>query len=258
MPLALDRPSLSIRSYGDAWVSHAHPYHQISLALDGRLEVEGSAGGGVVDGGHGHFIKSGAMHAFRSLGPNRFMVLDVPEAWSLELDELESRQDGLVHFSVLPEMHHLVRFVGLAVQRNGGDAVFEGALALLLSTLARDLRGEGSVYPARLRGALAYIHRSYRRPIACEDIAAAGELSVATLHRLFRTWLNTTPTDYLVEVRLSKASELLVSTEERIAEIALGVGYGDQSALTRAFRRRFNETPARCRRARRQPAPDRR
>ena len=60
------------------------------------------------------------------------------------------------------------------------------------------------------------------------------------LHR--RTW-NTSAGEHLRELRLTRAEELLVSTDKPLGAIAAAVGYAHASTLTAAFRQRRGKTP---------------
>ena len=80
-------------------------------------------------------------------------------------------------------------------------------------------------------------------------MARASGLSVSRLHALFREERDCTPHDWLLECRLRLACEWLRATGRPVAEIALGAGFSEQSALTRAMRRTMDTTPAAYRRA---------
>jgi two-component system response regulator YesN len=73
-----------------------------------------------------------------------------------------------------------------------------------------------------------------------ENIA---HLSSGHLARLFRTKKGKSFTDYLREVRLGKAAELLRQTSFSIGNIASLVGYGDVSNFSQQFRRFFGISP---------------
>ncbi len=88
----------------------------------------------------------------------------------------------------------------------------------------------------------------YPRPITCDDAAHAAGISTAHLHALFKQWLGSTPGRTLGEIRLKRAKDRLAEGDAPIVEIALAVGFSEQSAFTRAFRRRFGESPAAYRR----------
>lgn len=81
----------------------------------------------------------------------------------------------------------------------------------------------------------------------------AGWLNLSPYHfaRLFRASFGLAPYQYVQEQRLLRARRLLHQPGAKITAIALGCGFGDHSQFTRAFRRRFGQTPSayrsRCR-----------
>jgi transcriptional regulator GlxA family with amidase domain len=56
------------------------------------------------------------------------------------------------------------------------------------------------------------------------------------------------PGRYLAEIRLGHARDRLSGSRDPIAAIALDAGFSEQSAFSRAFRRRYGESPAAYRR----------
>jgi len=81
-----------------------------------------------------------------------------------------------------------------------------------------------------------------------EEVARRAGISRAWLDRLFRRELGTTPTAYLSGIRLDYAAHRLLAGEEPVRAIAAELGYGDQYAFSRAFKRRFGRAPAHYRR----------
>src|SRR3546814_12766474 len=65
---------LSLRSYGDAPLAHAHAHHQIVLGLDGCLEMEVAGRGGRVDAAGLVVVAGGEAHSCRATGANRLPV----------------------------------------------------------------------------------------------------------------------------------------------------------------------------------------
>ncbi|MDX1931954.1 MAG: AraC family transcriptional regulator [Capsulimonadales bacterium] len=76
-------------------------------------------------------------------------------------------------------------------------------------------------------------------------------LSYPQLERLFRAETGESLTAYQRRLRLERARDLLLRTEEPLSVIASLTGFCDQSHLTRHFRRHFGMTPGQCRRQRR-------
>jgi transcriptional regulator GlxA family with amidase domain len=80
-----------------------------------------------------------------------------------------------------------------------------------------------------------------------QDMASKGNLSTSRVHRLFQEHIGTGPQRHVTNRRLNRASELLAHTALPVVEIALRVGYGDQAAFTRAFRKQAGATPSKFR-----------
>jgi len=74
-------------------------------------------------------------------------------------------------------------------------------------------------------------------------LASEFNLSKSHLQHLFKRQTGLSLGHLLVEQRLERAAQLLKSTNMRIKEIAFEVGYEHTSSFSRAFERRFNETP---------------
>jgi len=96
---------------------------------------------------------------------------------------------------------------------------------------------------------LSYIESNYAKPIRLEQLAAIGHTSISSLTRDFQTALGLTPIQYLLQMRLSIAADLLRSTGKPISQIALRVGFTDSSYFTRQFRRRHSLSPRQFRAA---------
>ena len=79
------------------------------------------------------------------------------------------------------------------------------------------------------------------------DVAALLGLSESALRALHRRAWNTSAGEHLRELRLTRAEELLVSTDLSLAEIAQAVGYGHATTLAGAFRQRRGKTPGQYR-----------
>ncbi|MCD1260334.1 response regulator [Paenibacillus athensensis] len=70
-----------------------------------------------------------------------------------------------------------------------------------------------------------------------EDLAAHVHLNPAYLSRLFRKETGIVLSDYILQERMKKAADLLVSTNKTISEVADSLGYGNFSYFARLFRK---------------------
>ena len=99
-----------------------------------------------------------------------------------------------------------------------------------------------------LKDILAYIERHIDQPLDIDTIAQDCNCSRASLFRLFKTRLSTTPRSYITEQKLKFATELLKKSNLRIGQIADRVGIGDQYYFSKLFRQQYKMTATQYRR----------
>lgn len=108
------------------------------------------------------------------------------------------------------------------------------------------------IYEASVRRRLIDVREALvRHPeeaLDLEAMARAACFSKFHFLRLFREAYGETPGRYLARVRLERARELLETTDRRVTDICLDVGYESLSSFTIAFRNRFGVPPQRYRR----------
>ena len=95
---------------------------------------------------------------------------------------------------------------------------------------------------------LQYIHENYADEISITKLAAIENYNVSYFTSWFKKKTGCVPSDYLKIVRIEKAKEILVTTQYRVIDVALQVGYKDSSAFIRAFSGLVGMTPNQYRR----------
>jgi AraC-like DNA-binding protein len=109
-------------------------------------------------------------------------------------------------------------------------------------------RTERTTIPFKeLRAPVDYIYQNFASNIYIESLASASNISVSALARRFRKHLQKTPHQYIVEVRLDNASQMLRETDKPIGTIAMETGFSDHSHFTRAFSKHYGLTPSQAR-----------
>lgn len=88
-----------------------------------------------------------------------------------------------------------------------------------------------------------WLQKNYHRDIRMQALAQQFGLNIRSFNRRFRQAANHTPVEYLQEVRINQARQLLKRSNLSIAEIAFSVGYQDVSYFTGLFRRLHGVTP---------------
>lgn len=105
-----------------------------------------------------------------------------------------------------------------------------------------------------LAPALAYVRTNLAQPMTVADMAAQVNLSPSAFAHQFREVTGKAPYQFLKELRLDRARELLIDDTLPVAAVSRQVGYASSSHFTAAFRRRFGMTPRAYQDAQRRPA----
>lgn len=92
------------------------------------------------------------------------------------------------------------------------------------------------------------MHDRIAEPLPVADLASAASLSSSQFTRQFRASTGHSPHQYLLGLRLERASRLLRTGSAPIGQVALECGFSHQEHLTRAMRTRLGTTPAAMRR----------
>ncbi len=96
---------------------------------------------------------------------------------------------------------------------------------------------------SRVRAMLEYINTNYAYDLTVEEIAGSVHISGSACLRCFHQVMGTTPIQYVKNLRLEKAAELLKTTGKTAKEIALECGFNDVSYFTKSFREKTGCTP---------------
>ncbi len=95
---------------------------------------------------------------------------------------------------------------------------------------------------------IAYIDANLSTPLQAKHLANLVNLSVSHFFRAFKVSVGVTPCEYITRRRVELARELMATTEEPLAQVALGCGLSDQSSFCRVFRRVVGQSPSAWRR----------
>jgi len=91
--------------------------------------------------------------------------------------------------------------------------------------------------------AIQVMNENLETPISPATIAVDIGISTRQLERIFGRYLNCSPKKYYVDLRLQKARNLLVQTDQSVTEIALASGFESPGHFSRVYRAKFGITP---------------
>ena len=122
------------------------------------------------------------------------------------------------------------------------------ALTEILNRFTNETFKTGQVKHVELLSkAISYISTNYMHKITLEDVAAHIYLSPSYLCRIFKDEMKTNFSNYLNKVRVEKSKILLLSEQLTITEIAILVGFCDQSYFNKVFKKITDITPKKFR-----------
>jgi AraC family transcriptional regulator len=144
----------------------------------------------------------------------------------------------------------------LVEPRIGSSALADGVLQVLAVHVLRELAPAGTTRRERVwllserqvRQAIGFMRANLQEDLSLKDIAEAVGLSVYHFARAFRATVGVPPHQYLIQLRISRARELLASGDLALAQIAFETGFKSQSHFTYAFKRTLRVTPREYRR----------
>ncbi len=121
---------------------------------------------------------------------------------------------------------------------------------ILAAIAAADLRPAPALTPAlqdRIHAACEHLNRNFAAPYVLQPLAARAGLSPWHFIRTFHSELGEAPRQYLLGVRLRRAADLLLETDDRITDVALAAGFADISHFNATFRKAFGVSPGQWR-----------
>lgn len=95
----------------------------------------------------------------------------------------------------------------------------------------------------RIKIMLQYIQEHCDEQITVSMLAEQAMISESECLRCFRNTIGTSPIQYLKQFRIQKATELLTSTNDKIANISELCGFQDVSYFVKTFREMKGKTP---------------
>ena len=96
----------------------------------------------------------------------------------------------------------------------------------------------------RIKAMLQFIQENYGEELTTEKIAKSAAISDSECLRCFRAMVGTTPIQYVKQLRVQKAAELLASTDRKIADIGALCGFQEMSYFAKTFRALKGCTPS--------------
>lgn len=122
------------------------------------------------------------------------------------------------------------------------------SLLVKIMTNTERYRETVNTLPETLKYLVHYMESNYEKPLNIEYLAEFSGFSKFYLSRLFKKYLNTTPNEYLIQLRINEAKRILKASNLPSNKICKMIGIEDENYFYRLFRKKVGVTPNQYRR----------
>jgi len=257
-----DKPAIPLQQHFVAVWTGSTPYGE-------RRNLRGDVVPFTKKPGTVSLLPIGVAPALRLLSPTEITVVAFdPEFISNIERELEQRlTNPFLEKLVLeePEVSLLVSFLMNECESGGphGPAYAESlayALAVRFLYLARGQQIQASPYrhissPKSIRRVLERMHTEFQSDLSLSSLAADSGYSRRHFLRIFEDATSYTPHQYLLQLKIKRAKELLRDKSISLIDVAAHCGFSSQSHMSQIFRKYCGTTPGQIRRGLRHEEP---
>ena len=99
----------------------------------------------------------------------------------------------------------------------------------------------------RIKAVIEFINANYDKDVTVDEMAGLAYMSTSYFSKAFKENTSFSPYDYLLDVRLGKAKEMLIKTKLSISEIAYKTGFNSTSNFIYFFKKETGVSPLKFR-----------
>jgi len=187
-------------------------------------------------------------------------AFDFPSLESTLGERIDSQQTGTPHLQFFDE--RIIRIGSLLAAectrpRDVSDLYGDSLVAALVIDFLRfgrdrtEEKKQGTLAPWQLNRAKEFMAANLSTGVRLRDLAEITRLSQSQFGRAFKASTGLAPHRWQMNLRITRAQQLLLDGELSLAQIALVTGFSEQSHLTRVFRSIVGVSPGSWRRDRR-------
>jgi AraC family transcriptional regulator of arabinose operon len=116
-----------------------------------------------------------------------------------------------------------------------------------LADMKRQITGDASAIPSSMLSVVQYMGENLDQKLTLAMLADHANLSASHFSARFKQSFGLSPIDYLIELRMHTAANLLKDRSHSVAEVARTVGYEDPFHFSKQFKVRFGINPSHVR-----------
>jgi AraC-type DNA-binding domain-containing proteins len=241
--------------------SHWHPDIEIVFLLKGKLRLLVDGEDFIMEEGDIILINSKSVHSVKSETDNLAMVLQfLPNIFQPDYKEnsfyfhINSKADEKRQPKDLKQLQRILAQIGKEVftKADGFQYYINSYFYQLVGHIFRYSRYDTinkavtkvrDVDLERVERIVEYIEQNYKLELSLSDIAESMHLSVPQLSRFFRDKMGVSCIEYLHQVRVGKAKELLNDFKHTVLHVSEECGFSSVASFYRVFKSETGLTP---------------
>jgi len=232
---------------------HIHEKFCIGTIVKGQAILECNNRTYLLSGGNIYFLNAGEAHQIKPAGEEGFDHVVFCFGYEFLKNYFGPDKMALFRFNttVIDDNASSSRFIDFCrrVINKNTETNLEYELLGLLSEIyefcsfAELDEGDNKTSPENILKASAYIKENCRKNLSLDELAAYAALSKFHFSRVFKDVIGISPYEFQIQARLKLARDMLLRRHP-IADVALSLGFSDQSHFSRFFKRDTGLTPA--------------
>lgn len=216
-------------------ITHSHSYAQLIFPLYGMIDIYTESKKYTLDEDCVLFLPSYNIHSFNSIGPNKFLIVNIPN-YMLPKNKVSSINNAIE--LTLTEKWKAIRFLLLDECESDNNSYTISKLVYYFIPIILNNSNSKSI---------DYINKHFNENISLSTLANIENYSTTYYSEWFKKKMNISLAEYIQNLRIQRAKELLGNTDLSILQIAYEVGYNYESSLTRVFKLTEGITPKKYR-----------
>lgn len=208
-------------------------YYGLSFCIDGKITYTIGGRQVVSDTSHAVILPKGKSYSLHGDKTGRFPVINF-DCTDFHCNEVMAFpiQNADAYIKEYEKMKTLSLFEG---NRAAIMSIFYG----ILNNIALENTGQSRLIPA-----IRFIEQNFRRPTLTNgELARECNISEIYFRKLFTEIYKTTPKQYLIEIRINKAKQLLTDGALKVGAVAEQCGFTNQYHFCRIFKEKTGFTP---------------
>lgn len=149
---------------------------------------------------------------------------------------------SLIHIDEISE-----RYASIIDQTMDSEMLDEIVHEIVKEYAERAMKTKANAYSPKVSKVIQYIERNLDNTLTLNELASHVDLAPSYLSRIFNQEINKSISQYIIELRIKKARDLIARTKMTVSEVASYVGFKEQSYFTQCFKKQYGVPPLKYR-----------